>query len=118
MAFVNDDVAVIADAVFDDTLSHQALNHGDVQLAGGLLPPAADSSDLLLWQTEKRRQPLDPLVHQLSAMDEHQRIDAALGDQPRCNDRLPEGRRRGQHAGVVGQHLAGGGLLLGVRNWP
>jgi len=39
VALVNDDVAIVADAVLDDTLSHQALYHGDVQLAGG--PPSA-----------------------------------------------------------------------------
>ena len=46
-------------------------------------------------------------------MDEHQRIDAALGDEPRGNDGLSESRRCRQHAGVMGQHLACGGLLLG-----
>ena len=66
----------------------------------------------LCRKTEKRRQSLDPLIHQLPAMDEHQRVDAALGNQPRGNDRLSKRCGRGKHAGVVGQHLACGRLLL------
>ena len=49
-------------------------------------------------------EPLDPLVEQLPPMHEHERVDAALGDQPGGDDRLAERRRGGQHAGLVRQH--------------
>ena len=48
VAFVNDDVAIVADAVIDDTLAHEALYYGDVQLPGGPPFATADLSDLLL----------------------------------------------------------------------
>ena len=71
MAFVNDQVAVIADQVFDDTFAHQTLNHGDIQLAIGLLFASADSTYLLALKIKKRRQTLNPLIHQLSPVNEH-----------------------------------------------
>src|ERR1700687_4647143 len=45
-------------------------------------------------------------------MHEHQRIDAALGDQPGSDDCLPERRRGGQDTSVVLQHRLGRKLLL------
>ena len=84
----------------------------------GLVLPAADAADRLRWQVEKRRQPLDPLVEQLPPMDEHERVDAALGDEPGGDDRLAERRRRGQHAGVVRQHRFRGGLSAPARSSP
>ena len=45
-------------------------------------------------------------------MHEDQRIDAALGNEPRGNHGLSKGGRGRQNARVVGQHRAGGGLLL------
>ena len=56
---------------------------------------------------------LDPLVEQLTPMHEHERVDAALGDQPGGDHRLAERRRGGQHAGLVRQHRVCRGLLLG-----
>jgi hypothetical protein len=45
-------------------------------------------------------------------MDEHERVHASCGDEPRGNDGLAESRGGGQHAGVVPQHRPGGRLLL------
>ncbi len=45
-------------------------------------------------------------------MHEHQRIDAALGDQPGSDDCLAERRRGGQDASFVLQHRLGRKLLL------
>ena len=57
-------------------------------------------------------EPLDPLVEQLTPMDEHERVDAALCDEPGGDHGLAERRRGGQHAGLVRQHRVGRGLLL------
>jgi len=46
-------------------------------------------------------------------MHEHQRADAAPGNQPGGDDRLAERRRRRQHAGLVCKHRLSGRLLLG-----
>jgi hypothetical protein len=63
-------------------------------------------------EVEKRRQTLDPLVQELAPMHEHQRIDAALGDQPGSDDCLAERRRGGQDTSVVLQHRLGREFLL------
>jgi len=55
MAFIDNHVTVIADTILDDALAHQALNDGHIQLAVGLIPSAADPSDLVFWQTKERR---------------------------------------------------------------
>ena len=86
----------------------------DIEQPGRLAPAAADATDRLRRESEERRQPLDPLVEQLPPMHEHQRIDAALGDEPGRDDCLAERRRGGQHAGVVRQHRLCRELLL----WP
>ena len=70
----------------------------------GFLSAASDSADGFWRQTEKRRQSFHPLFQQLAAMHEDQRVDAALGDEPRSDHGLAEGGRGGQNAGVVGQH--------------
>ena len=48
-------------------------------------------------------------------MHENQRVDPALGDQPRGDDGLSKSGRGGKNAGVVGQEFAGGHRLLGVQ---
>ena len=58
------------------------------------------------------RQTLNPLVQELVPMNEHQRIDAALGDQPDSDDCLSERRRSRQDTSFVLQHRLGRELLL------
>src|SRR5258708_37487720 len=58
------------------------------------------------------RKAFDPLVQELAPMHEHQRVDAALRDQPGSDDCLAERRRSGQDTDVVLQHRLGGDLLL------
>ena len=113
MAFVDDHVAVVGDAIIDDTLPDEALNDGDVEQPGRSASPAADSTDRLRGHAEERREPLDPLVEQLPPMHEHERVDAALGDEPGGDDGLAERGRGGQHAGLVRQHRVCRRLLLG-----
>ena len=113
VAFVHNEMAVIAHAILDDALADQALDDRDIQRAGQLPLAAADPANRLRRQAEKRRQSLDPLFQQLPAMHENQRVDAALGNEPCRHDGFSESRRGGQNARVVGQHRSGGGLLLG-----
>ena len=112
VTLVHDDLAVLRHAILDDALVDQALNHGHVQRTGCLLVAASYAANRLGRQTEEHRQPLDPLLQQLAAMHEDQRIDAALGDQPGGNDRLAEGGRGRQNARFMPQHLLGDGRLL------
>ena len=112
MTFVDDHVAVLGDAIIHDTFADETLNDGDVEHPGRSVAPAADPADRFRRDIEKRRQTLDPLVQELAPMDEHQRIDAALGDQPGSDDGLAERRRGGQDARFVLQHRLGRELLL------
>ena len=112
VALVDDEVAVVGHAVVHDALAHQALNERHVELPVGLRFPPPIRPIRLRGSTEKRRQALHPLIEQLLSMHEHQRVDAALGDQPRGDDRLAEGGRGGQHTGVVRQQRVRGGLLF------
>jgi hypothetical protein len=112
VTLVDDHVTVGCDAVVDDALSNQALDDGNIDRAGRSVLPAADTANRLGWYVQKRREPLDPLVEQLPAVNEHQRADGAPCNQPRGNDGLAECRRRGQYACVVLQQDVGGPLLF------
>ena len=113
MALVDDQMAVVGHAIINDTLSDETLNDGDVEQPGGSASPAADATDRLRRHVEERRESLDPLVQQLTPMHEHERADAALGDQPGGDHRLAKRRRGRQHAGLVRQHRVCRRLLLG-----
>ena len=45
-------------------------------------------------------------------MHEHERVDAPLCDEPRCDNRLAKRRRGRQHAGIVRQHRLRRRLLI------
>jgi hypothetical protein len=112
MAFVDDELTVIGHAVVHHAFAYHALDHRYVDQPGRAAAAATDTADGLGGQTEKQREPLDPLIEELAAMHEHQRAHAACGDQPRANDRLAERRRRREHAGIVRQQSIRGCLLL------
>ncbi len=101
MALVDDHMAVLSDAVIDDAFPDETLNDGDIEQSGRAVSPAADSTDRFRRHIEERREPLDPLVEQLPPMHEHERVDAALRDEPRGDDRLAKRRRGGQYASLV-----------------
>ena len=83
VALVDDHLAVLRHAIADHALAHQTLNDRHVERAGRPIPPASDAADGLWRQVEKRRQAVDPLLDQLPAVHKHQRVDAALGNEPR-----------------------------------
>ena len=112
VALVNHEMPVIGDDVVHLPLAHQALDDGDIDDAARLAPAAADLPDRGCREIEKRREPRDPLFHELAAVDEHQRVGPAGRDDGRGDDRLAEPGRRGEHAGLVGQQSIGGGLLF------
>jgi len=115
MALVNDDVAVLGNPIVDDALSDEALNDRDVQQSGRPIPSTTDASDRLGRNAEESRQPLDPLIEQLPSMHEHQRVHAALRDQPRGNNGLAERGRRRKDPHIMSEHRVGGGELLATQ---
>ena len=112
VAFIDDHLAVLGDAIVHDIFADEALNDRHIEQPGRLVAAAANAADRLGREVEKRRQTLDPLVQELAPMHEHQRIDAALGDQPGSDDCLAERRRGGQDTSFVLQHRLGRELLL------
>ncbi len=115
VAFVDHEVAVVRHAVVDDSLAHQALNHGDIEQPGWPVSPAADTADRSCGDVQERGKPVDPLIEQLPSMNEDESVHAALGNEPRGNDGLAEGSGSRQHSGVVPQHGVRGGLLFGTQ---
>jgi hypothetical protein len=112
VAFIDDHLPIVTDTVIYDTVADKTLNDSYVEQSGRLISAAADSSDRLCGQFQKGCEALDPLIEQLPTMNEHQCIDAALCDKSGGNNRLAEGRRRGQHTDLMFQHRVGGQLLL------
>ena len=80
MAFIDDEVSVVGDEVFDSALADEALDDRDVDYTGEFLATASETSDFFFLQIEELRKSLDPLIHELLAMDEDEGVDASLGD--------------------------------------
>ena len=125
MTFIDNELAVMPHRFPDRPSAKAALDDGDVNCAGRFSAPTADPADRAGRQAKKRREALDPLILQLPAMHEHERVDAAFGDEPRADHGFPEGRGRGQHTRIVGQHRFRGELLVGPElsvefrgDWP
>ena len=107
VTFIDDHLAVVAHAVVHHTVANEALNDGHIEQPGRCVAAAADSTYRLCRHVQEGRETLDPLVEQLPPMHEHQRVDAALCDEPGGHHRFPESCRRGQHTGFVLQHRVG-----------
>ncbi|EXI75345.1 MAG: hypothetical protein AW07_01246 [Candidatus Accumulibacter sp. SK-11] len=108
MAFVHDQMTVVPDTVIDHAGADEALDQRHVERAVRLVAAAADAADGLGRQSQEACQPFDPLLQQLLAVHEHQRADAAPGDQPRRDNGLAESGGRREYALVVaGQCLRG-----------
>lgn len=112
VALIDDQVTIASHTIINDALLDQALNHRDVQELCRRIATATDASDRLGRDAKECRQALHPLIEQLAPMDEHDRTDAALRDQPRADNRLAKRRGRRQHAGVVGEECVRRDLLV------
>jgi len=78
VAFVDDDVTVLGDAVVNRPLAHEALNQCDVERPRKSFSSSSDSAYRLFRQIEKRTKSLNPLIKQLLSVHQHERIDAAF----------------------------------------
>jgi hypothetical protein len=101
VAFVHHDLSVVLDQRVDIALARQRLHHGDVDHAGRLGLAAADGADHAFANAKEGLQAFLPLLQQLGAVDQHQGVHAAPGDDRRRCHRLSERGRRAQHAGIV-----------------
>jgi len=80
VAFIDDHLPVVANAVVDNTFTNEALNDGDIEQPSRCVSATADSANRLGRYVQESRETLDPLVEELPSMHEHQRADAALCD--------------------------------------
>ena len=112
MALIDDHMTVFTDAIIDDAFVDQTLDNRDIQRARRLTASTADASDLTVIHVQKRRQAFDPLIQQLSSMDQHKCVDATLCDQPGCHHCFAKCRGRCEHAKIVPPHRVSRRLLL------
>ena len=114
MAFVDDDLAVVADGFAHLAVADEALNHGDVQRPHWAGLAAADSPDLRGIDTQKQGELVHPLLEQRATVNQDESIDPARRHQVGAHHRLSRAGRRHQHAQVVRQHGLHRSLLLGA----
>ena len=115
VAFIYNEVPIVADQIIDYAVSDQALDHRHIQQAGGLFAAAADPANGANRHSQEGGKSLDPLLLQLPPMHQYERIDAAFGDQPRGHHGLSERSGGGQYSRVLGKHGLGGDGLLGAQ---
>lgn len=116
VAFVDDEVAVVGDEVFHDAFADETLDDGNVDLSGKFFATTAEAADLFLFEIKELGKALDPLVHELLAMDENESVDAALCDEPGRENGFSEGGGGGKDTGLVGEHGFACGFLFGMES--
>lgn len=79
----------------------RALDHGDVDDARRLAHAAAKPADAARGDVEETLQTRRPLLHQLTAMHQDQRIGFARGDDRGGHHRLAEAGGGGKHPAFV-----------------
>ncbi len=112
MALIDQNVPVVRNEVLDLAMWAQALEHADIGHPPSLVAAASELTDRARRDVQKGRQPFPPLVSQLLPVDQHQGVDAALGDEPGTDHGLAEGGGRGENSKVMGSQSVGR-LLLG-----
>ena len=113
MALINHQMPVVRNDIVDLTLARQTLDHADIHDAAGVASAAADLPDRGCGKIEKCPEPRNPLFHELAAVNEHQRVGPAGGDDGGGDDRLAKPGRGRKHPGLVPQHRGGGLLFRG-----
>lgn len=104
MTFIDNEVAVLGDAVIHGPVSDETLHESDVEFAAEFPPAAAKSADGFRREFQERFQPFNPLFHQLFPMHEDERVDGALGDEPCGDNRLSERRRCRKRSYIEAHH--------------
>jgi hypothetical protein len=102
-AFVDHDLAVARHDVVHPSLSHEALQHADVEATVRRPLAGADPTDLLRLQSQKHRELRQPLIQERPAMHQDERAAPAGCDEPGRDHRLSDTWRRDEDPGVVGE---------------
>lgn len=113
VAFVDNQMTVIADKVIDLAIANQALDQRHIDDPCRLPFPATDDADLLWVDAQEGTQTLYPLGEKLPAVNKNQRVAASMCNECSSDNCLAEGGRRGEHAVIVGDKS-----IKGPRLWP
>ena len=81
-------VPIARHSVRDTGLSHQALDHRNVDKTSRPIPPRANLTYLLWFLAKKERELSNPLIEKRLAVDENQRVSASHSDQVDSHYRL------------------------------
>ena len=106
MAFINDDVTVLANQVLRFALAVETLDEWNVNISSSLCFAATDLPDTVNRQIEKCGQPFAPLVEQLGAVNKYEGVGLSLRDQICSGHSFPESSPGAKDALIVFQNLA------------
>src|SRR5437667_11180802 len=103
MALVHNHVTVAGNEILDPVPPHQALEHGHVKPAVGLVLAGSDLADLGGRDAKEDGELSHPLFEERTTMDEDQRAAGASGGQVDPDDGLAGARRGDQDAGIMSE---------------
>jgi hypothetical protein len=120
VALVNDHVSVFGDEVLDLTLPDQALNDGNINPSGLRSLATSNLTDFITTETKKLGKALSPLIQEVPAMNQNQRVHFSHCDQASRDRCLAERSRRAEDSiikcdqGVSGFFLTGSRVALEI----
>ena len=82
VALVHNNLTVIFYPFLNRVFFHHALHYRNINNAGQFLFAAAKTADVLFGNAEKLIDPLRPLIQQLFSVNQNDRINFSLGDNP------------------------------------
>ena len=91
MTLVHYQVSIFSHHVVYHALLTKTLDNGDINLTRGFALPSTYLSDFFVRNAEKFRYSGNPLVQQLSSVDQHQCVYSSCGYQMACHDGFSEG---------------------------
>lgn len=115
VALIDDHLAIAIDERLDLAFVRKGLHHRNVDLAAGLGLAANDGANPIASDVRERQQTLMPLLEQVRAVNQNQRIDSPPGDERRGHDGFTGGGRGAEHTRLMLQHGRDGGFLIGAQ---
>ena len=78
VAFVDDNLTVVGDAIVNSPFAHEALKQRNIQHSGKFLSSTSNSTYRFLRQVEKITKSLKPLIEQLLSVHQYERTDVGV----------------------------------------
>src|SRR5438309_10698689 len=103
---------ISCDAIMHYAFADETLDQRHIELAAEALFAATQASDTVYRKVEECGKALNPLLEELLAMHEHERVHATLRYEPGGQNCFSKSSSRGQHSSVMGSKRCCSGLLL------